>query len=217
MKLDKLTNSERRRYDDACAAAHALDLIGERWALLVVRELMFGPKRFGDLRASLPGISANVLTQRLEGLIESGIAVRRRLPPPVSAQVYALTEWGLAAEPIFQALGRWAEGSPGHDPTRPFSAASAMLSLRTMIDHERSAGLAMTIGFRFGAETFTGRLADRRLDIVAGASDDADVVFEGTPSALAASFYGGVALAESGLRVTGNASLAQRFIELFAR
>src|SRR3954465_10271605 len=104
MKLGKLTEAPPRSYDDACGAAHALDLIGERWALLVMRELMLGPKRFSDLRADLPGISANVLTQRLEGLEASGILMRRRLPPPSSAQVYEPTEWGYEAEPIVQTL-----------------------------------------------------------------------------------------------------------------
>ena len=94
----------RRRYDDACGTAHALDLIGERWALLVMRELMLGPKRFGDIRADLPGISANVLTQRLEGLEASGLLMKRRLPPPASAQGYELTQWGYEAEPIVKSL-----------------------------------------------------------------------------------------------------------------
>src|SRR6476469_370519 len=98
--------SSRRRYDDACGAAHGLDLVGERWALLVIRELMLGPKRFGDLRRDLPGISANVLTQRLEGLEAAGVLARRKLPPPASVQVYELTAWGYESEQIFQALGR---------------------------------------------------------------------------------------------------------------
>src|SRR3712207_9556825 len=91
---------------------------------------MLGPKRFSDLRSDLPGISANVLTQRLEGLEAAGVLVRRKLPPPASAQVYELTEWGYESEPIFQALGRWAARSPQHDPNLPFSAASFLLSLR---------------------------------------------------------------------------------------
>jgi DNA-binding HxlR family transcriptional regulator len=85
---------QRRSYDDACGAAHALDLIGERGALLVMRELMFGPKRFSDLRTSLPGIGAYMLQQRLEGLEASGVVRRRRLPPTASVRVYELTEWG---------------------------------------------------------------------------------------------------------------------------
>src|SRR6478735_2538967 len=122
----------KRRYDDACAAAHGMDLIGDRWAMPVVRELLLGPRRFGDLKATLNGISANVLTQRLEGLETAGVLVRRRLPPPASVQVYELTPWGYEAAPIFQALGRWAVRSPRHDATRPFSPVSLMLSLRTM-------------------------------------------------------------------------------------
>src|ERR671919_409087 len=115
MKLEKVTEKlearSKRHYEDACATAHAMDLVGERWALLVMRELMLGPKRFSDLRADLPGISANVLTQRLEGLEAAGIVVRRKLPPPASSQVYELTRWGYESEPIFQALGRWAARS----------------------------------------------------------------------------------------------------------
>src|SRR3546814_8454039 len=88
--------------------AHGLELLGDRWALFIVRELMLGARRFGDLRADLPGISANVLTQRLSELEANGIVVRSKLPPPASVQVYELTEWGYAAEPIVQELGRWA-------------------------------------------------------------------------------------------------------------
>src|SRR3954462_7721600 len=116
MALKKTTEPRngpsRRRYDDACGTAHALALISARWALLVMRELMLGPKRFSDIRADLPGISANVLTQRLEGLERNGIVVRRRLPPPASGQVYELSEWGYESLPVMGALGRWAVRSP---------------------------------------------------------------------------------------------------------
>src|SRR5947209_1526200 len=140
----------RRRYDDACGAAHALDLVGERWALLVMRELMLGPKRFSDLRRDLPGISANVLTQRLEGLEEAGVLARRRLPPPSSNQVYELTPWGYEAEPILQVLGRWAARSPGHDPRLPLSAVSLLLSFRTRVDPARAAGRDIRVALRIG-------------------------------------------------------------------
>ena len=104
MPLENITDDKhgpsRRRYEDGCGTAHALDLIGERWALLVMRELMLGPKRFSDIRADLPGISANVLTQRLEGLERDGIVMRRRLDPPASGQVYELSEWGYQSLPI---------------------------------------------------------------------------------------------------------------------
>src|ERR1700716_1634068 len=101
-----------RNYEDGCAAAHGLALIGERWALLVVRELLLGPKRFTDLRAGLAGISPNVLTQRLEEMERAAIVQRRKLAPPGAAWVYELTEWGQQLEPVVKALGRWASRSP---------------------------------------------------------------------------------------------------------
>src|ERR1700752_610920 len=160
MKLGKIINEpkapKRRRYDDACATAHALDLGGGRWGVLVMRELMFGPRRFSDLRASLPGISANVLTQRLEGLEEVGLVVRRKLPPPAAAKVYELTAWGYESEAVFQALGRWASRSPSHDPRLPFGVSSLLLSLRTMLDPVRAQGFAARIGFRVRAENLFG-------------------------------------------------------------
>src|SRR2546430_1285561 len=118
-----------RSYQDGCAAAHGLDLVGERWALLVVRELILGPKRFTDLRAGLPGVSANVLTQRLAELEESGIVQRRKLPPPAAAWIYELTPWGLELEPVIMALGLWASRSPGRARGLPMGCDSAVLSL----------------------------------------------------------------------------------------
>ena len=223
MKLEKITEQSetrsRRHYEDACAAAHALDLVGERWALLVMRELMLGPKRFSDLRASLPGISANVLTQRLEGLEAAGVLGRKKLPPPASTQVYELTEWGYESEPIFQALGRWAARSPAHNPTLPFSAASFLLSLRTMLDPIRAEGIDARIGFRLGEETFLAHLAEGRIEIARGALDDADLVFTGTPPVLAGAIYGGQpleALEGAGvLEIRGDRALAERFVGLF--
>lgn len=223
MKLEKLTEKSetrpRRHYEDACAAAHALDLVGERWALLVMRELMLGPKRFRDLRESLPGISANVLTQRLEGLEAAGVLLRRKLPPPTGAQVYELTEWGYESEPIFQALGRWAARSPSHDPTLPFSATSLFLSLRTMLDPARAVGIDARIGFRIGDETFHARLADGRIEIARGALDNTDLVLVGTAPVLAAAIYGGQSLkaleGAGALRIEGDRALAERFVGLF--
>ncbi len=223
MKLTKLTDSQaapaRRRYDDACGTAHALDLIGERWALLVMRELMLGPKRFGDIRADLPGISANVLTQRLEGLEASGLLVKRRLPPPASAQVYELTEWGYEAEPIVQTLGRWATRSPDHDPTMPLSPTSLMMSFRTMHAVERLAGLTAGIGFRIGVETFLVRIADGALRADRGEVEGADLIFTGSAANIAAAIYGGVPIealeAQNALTVEGDRELAARFTTLF--
>ncbi|MBV9881724.1 MAG: transcriptional regulator [Sphingomonadaceae bacterium] len=223
MELGKITDSgnasSRRRYDDACGTAHALDLIGERWALLVMRELMLGPKRFSDIRADLPGISANTLTQRLEGLEANGLVVRRRLPPPASAQVYELTEWGYEAEPIVQVMGRWATRSPAHDPTMPLSATSLMLSFRTMGDRARMQGLKARIGFVIGAETFLVTIGDGAMTAERGSVAGTDLVFTGTAPAIAGAVYGGVPIealeAEGALKVEGDRKLAAKFVTLF--
>ena len=222
MKSEKITETAQGRsrwYADACAAAHALDLLGERWALLVVRELMFSAKRFGDLRASLPGISANVLTQRLEGLEAAGVLARRRLPPPANAQVYELTDWGREAEPIFQALGRWGARSPLHDATLPFSATSLLLSLRTMLDPSRAGSLAATIGLRMDRESFVGHLRDGALELVPGPTDRADTTFVAAPPILAGLIHAKLPIApleDAGqLTIEGDRALALRFIDLF--
>jgi len=223
MKLEKITKPEKppakRSYDDACAAAHALDLIGERWSLLVMRELMFGAKRFSDLRADLPGVSANVLTQRLEGLEEAGILRKKKLPPPASVQVYELTEWGYESEPILQALGGWAARSPKHDPNLPISTVSFLLSLRTMIDHDRSAGLRAVIGLRLDGEDFTAHLDDTGIRVERGTAQEYDLHFESSPRMLAAAIYGGQPLSalESAnvLNIIGDRALAEKFVTLF--
>lgn len=190
MKLEKLTSMHGRRYDDACGTALGLEILGERWALLVVRELMLGPKRFGDLRAGLPGLSANVLTQRLEGLETAGVLARRKLPPPASVQVYELTEWGREAEPIIQAMGRWAARSPDHDPTLPLSPVGLMLSFRTMFDAAKAEDARTVLGFRFGAESFVVRVADGHLTAAPADPAGAEAVVTATPEAVAAVVYG---------------------------
>lgn len=220
MKSELITNSRSpRRYEDACAAAHALDLVGERWALLVMRELLLGPKRFSELRAGLPGLSANVLAQRLEGLEAVGVLARRRLPPPANVQVYELTPWGYESEPVILALGRWAARSPGHDPRLPLSAASLLLSFRAMFDPARAGALSARIGFRIGAETYLARLGDGRIEVARGDPAGADLVLTGPAPAIAAAVYGGQALdaleAAGALRVEGDRALAERLVTLF--
>jgi DNA-binding HxlR family transcriptional regulator len=216
MKLEKITSEGKRRYDDACAAAHALDLLGERWALLVVRELFFGPKRFSDIKAGLPGISANVLTQRLEGLESSGIVRKTRLPPPASVSVYALTDWGRESEPIFQALGRWAVRSPMHDRTLSFSANSLMLSFRTMFDPARAGDFAATVAFRIGEETFKAEIADGAIAIRRDSDAEADLVLTGPAAVIGAFVHGGVPPeALPALTIAGDPAVARRFATLF--
>jgi len=222
MKLKKITRPHappRRSYEDACGAAHALDLVGERWALLVMRELMLGPKRFSELRADLPGISANVLTQRLERLEAAGVLTRRKLSRPASVQVYELTPWGYESEPIFQALGRWAVRSPEHDPSLPLSTVPLFLSFRTMLDPVRARGINARIGFRIGAETYLVRLGKGRIEVKRDALGQTDLVFTGTPPAIAAAAYGGQPLdtlaAAGALSIEGDRTLAERFVTLF--
>ncbi|MDP2357574.1 MAG: winged helix-turn-helix transcriptional regulator [Beijerinckiaceae bacterium] len=223
MSLEKITHplepARKRSYDDACAAAHALDLVGERWALLVMRELMLGPKRFTDLRATLPGISANVLTQRLEGLEAAGIAVRRELPPPAASRVYELTDWGYEAEPIFQALGRWAARSPLHDPTLAFSTNSLILSLRTMFCAENAKSFSARIGLRIGFESFQAVVDNGVMTITRGRNDDDEAILQGDARSIAAVIYGGVPLealeAAGAVKASGDRSILTRFFSLF--
>ena len=221
MKLENLTplsdgtpaKDDKRRYDDACGTAHALELIGDRWALLVLRELMLGGRRFSDLRGDLPGISANVLTQRLSELEQRGLVKRRRLPPPASAQVYEATEWGLEAEPIVQALGRWAARSPRHDPTLPISGVSILLSFRTMISEKRAKGIDARVGFQFGAEEYVARVKKGGIRVERATLERCDVILSGAPSTLAAVVYGGQPLDLLG--ITGDRELAEKFVTLF--
>ena len=224
MKTDKITSiapaTPKRRYDEACAATHAMDILGERWAVPVMRELMLGPRRFSELKSSINGISANVLTQRLGSLEAAGVTRRKTLLPPASVQVYELTEWGYEAAPILQVMGRWAVRSPMHDPTRPFSATSLMLSLRTMIDQEAAATLDGTILLRLDDEDYYWTKADGAIDIGRGAPPKSPrVTISGAPSILAGWFYGGgedaMLSAADELTVEGDLNFAMRFADCF--
>jgi DNA-binding HxlR family transcriptional regulator len=198
-----------------------MELVGERWSLLIVRELMLGARRFSDIRASLPGISAKVLTERLASLEEAGVLARRHLPPPGKAQVYELTPWGYAAEPLIQELGRWAAQSSAHDPTLPLSPVSLMLSLRTMVPHNRLAQFARrTFGFAVGQEEFVAEPTMRELPIRRTPVRQADAVFRApVASILAGGLYAGVPWddleRDAGLRIEGNRELALRFAGIF--
>jgi len=217
MQLEKVTakrsSEAKRRYDDACGTAHALELIGDRWTLLVLRELMLGPRRFSELRADLPGLSANVLTQRLAEMEARGLIARKRLPPPASVQVYEATPWGLEAEPIVQALGRWAARSPGHDPTLPLSGVSLMLSFGTMFDTDRAKKFDGRIGFRLGPDSYLARIKKGRFKVVRGEAGASDTLFTASPTAIAAVVYGGAPI--DTVLVEGDRQLAERFVRLF--
>lgn len=222
MKLQKETSRETsgrhgKWYDDACGTAFALELVGERWSLLIVRELMFGGRRFSDLRGGLPGISAKVLTERLESLEQAGILQRRQLPPPASAQVYELTPWGYAAETAVKELGRWAATSPDHDPTLPLSAASLMLSFRTMFDGSRAGDLKTTGAIVIGGERFFVEVAKGMLKAERGEIPDPDFTLA-APVAMpiAGLVYGKVSPeALPGLEIGGKPKKLARFVDCF--
>ena len=131
-----------------------MELLGDRWAMLVLRELAYGPRRFSDLKADLPGISANVLTQRLGDFERRGLVRKSKLPPPASVQVYEATEWGLEAIPFIASLGRWAARSPWHDPTLQMSHVSVIMSLQTLLSPTLAEGLDARIGFNFGETSY---------------------------------------------------------------
>jgi DNA-binding HxlR family transcriptional regulator len=217
VKLEKTTTRrqtrEKRHYDDACGLAHALELIGDRWAMLILRELAFGSRRFSELKADLPGISANVLAQRLSELEERGIVRKTRLPPPASVQVYQATDWGLEAAPVIARLGRWAARSPLHDPTLPISHAAIMMSLQTMLEPGRAEAMRAKLGFRLGETSYVAMLHDGRLDVERRPIEACDVVFTAAPPALAAVIYGGAPMDMIG--VEGDLALAKRFVTLF--
>jgi DNA-binding HxlR family transcriptional regulator len=217
MQLEKVTKSrqsqEKRRYDDACGLAHALDLLGERWGMLVLRELAYGPRRFSELKADLQGISANVLSQRLTELEGRGLVRKLRLPPPASVQVYQATEWGLEAVPVIASLGRWAARSPAHDPTLPMSHVSVIMSFQTLISPALAQGMDARIGFRFGDASYVTTVRDGRLDVHRGEVENCDVIFTGTPTEIAAVIHGGAPFAT--IRVEGDMELARRFVKLF--
>jgi len=213
-KVTELRNSkERRRYDDACGLAHALELLGERWAMLVLRELAYGPRRFSDLKSDLSGISANVLTQRLTELEARGLVRRSKLPPPASVQVYEATDWGLEVIPVIANLGRWAARSPLHDPCLRMSHVSLLMSLQTLISPARAEGIDTRIGFRLGEAAYVATARDGRLDVDRREPDGCAVIFTGSPSAVAGVIHGGAPFET--IEVEGDMVLAKRFVTLF--
>ena len=217
MKLEKTTSSrqsdEKRRYDDACGLAHALDLVGERWAMLVLRELAYGPRRFSGLKSDLQGISANVLSQRLTELEARGLVRKAKLPPPASVQVYEATEWGLEAIPVIASLGRWAARSPLHDPTLPMSHVALIMSLQTLLSPQLAEGLSVRIGFRLGDASYVTTVHEGVLSVERREVEDCDLTFIGAPSSVAGVIHGGAPVET--IDIKGDLELAKRFVTLF--
>lgn len=208
-----------RSYDDGCATAHALDLIGERWALLVVRELLFGAKRFTDLRNELRTISPNVLTQRLEALEETGIVRRRKLPPPAASWIYELTEWGQELEETIIVLGRWAARSPFMEQGLPISRAGLLLALKAMYRPGADGGFSVRLDFPEGAALVEGKADGLDVRTEETAATGAEATLSGTAAAIDAIVFGGrpldAAQASGEVRMSGDPAAAARFLRAF--
>ena len=204
----------RIRYDEGCLAAQALNLIGDRWALLVVRELMFAAKRFQMIRGGLPGITASVLNGRLAQLVQAGVVDHdERLA------IYALTNAGRDLLPVLESLCRWALTVPGHDPTRFISPSALMISMGVTLIRARAHEKDAQAGFDFGSEAFDMRLQRGHLQTTAAKHPDAPFVLSGTGNALATAVYGAAPLtfliAKGVVGATGDSAAAQRFVDLF--
>jgi DNA-binding HxlR family transcriptional regulator len=204
-----------RSYGDACAIARALDVVGERWALLVVRELLLGPQRFSDLRRALPGASSNLVADRLRELAARGVIRRRKLPAPASSWVYELTEWGAELEPILLALGGWAMHVP-LPPAATLSATSVLLFLRGSARPDPGAPPA-TYRIELDDRVWAVRTETGRLDVRPGEPDQPDAALRTDPATLNALLDGSLdldAAGSSGSVVTaGDRPALRRLIE----
>ena len=209
----------KRSYGEACRFAFALDLVGERWALLVVRELLLGPKRFTDLRGGLPHASPNILSERLRELEQAGVVYRRKLPPPAASQVYELTEWGRELEPVVTQLGAWGARSPVPPESQEINASSIVLALRSLFDADAAADLEASYELRLGEETFHVGIAGGELNLERGAAEAPTVTIETDPGTLAALLAGQLelddALSAGAASIKGSKQGARSFLKLF--
>ncbi len=200
-----------RSYEDPCGIARALDAVGERWALLVVRELLFGPKRFSDLRAGL-GASPNVLSQRLDELEAHGVVQRRT----AGGALYELTDWGRELHPILVQLGRWGARSSARPPGE-LGVDALMLALEATFVPENAADLRATYELSLGEERFSVDIDGGSIVIARGSPRKADAVIETDPATLRAVIFGDRKFAGAPIEIRGDARMARRFFRLFAR
>lgn len=208
-----------RSYRDRCGVARALDIVGERWALLVVRELLLGPKRFTDLRAGLPHVTADVLAQRLRELETAGVVLRGMLPPPAGSRIYELTDRGRQLESVVLALGRWGSGEPLDGGDAVFGPDSAVLGLKTLFDPRLAHGLDAVIELRLGDQRYVAEVHGGAFSAGRGAANAPDAVIESDPTTLAGLLWHGAglpaALRDDAVRLSGDRRVADRFLGLF--
>jgi DNA-binding HxlR family transcriptional regulator len=204
-----------RTYRQYCGLARALDLVGERWALLVVRELLLGPKRFTDLLDGLPGVSTNVLATRLRGLERAGVVERNLLPPPAASAVYELTGYGRALEPAVAALGRWGAASLGaREAGQTLRSHWLALALKAFFHGEKADGVTRVYELRLREGAFSLAVADGALSVVPGAAAEPDLVLEADDDVLVGVLAG--ELEPAALTVAaGEPGEVARFVELF--
>jgi DNA-binding HxlR family transcriptional regulator len=212
--------SSKRSYGDACRFAHALDLIGERWALLVVRELLLGPKRFTDLRAGLPHASTNILSERLRDLEQGGVLQRRKLPPPAGSSVYELTEWGRELEPVVTKLGAWGARSPFPPTAKEIGSDSIVLALRSLFDAEGAGEVEASYELRLGEERFHVKISNGELELGREAAGNPLAVIAVPDAPTFAAILTGQlplddALASGAAEIEGGKQAAKRFLRLF--
>jgi DNA-binding HxlR family transcriptional regulator len=199
-----------RTYGDRCGIARALDAVGERWALLVVRELLLGPKRFTDLRAGLPHVGPDVLAQRLRELEAAGIVRRATLPPPAASKVYELTPRGAELEPVVLALGRWGSVAPGPDCDARLGVDAFVIALKTLFAATGGEG---RFELRLEDQRFAAEVADGRFSVVRGEAPAPDAVIAGAPGPLAAALWHDGP--RDAIEITGDRDAAERFLAQF--
>lgn len=204
----------KRSYGDPCGVARALDLVGERWALLVVRELLLGPKRFTDLRHGLPHLSADVLAQRMRELEEVGVVRRSTLPPPAASRVYELTDWGRELEPVVLALGRWGSRAPMPATDADLGTDAVVIALKTLFDPGRAGERDVAVELCLGGQVFAARVADRRLEVSRGPAQGAQATIETDAPTLAGALWHAPSPGGQ-LSISGDAAAADFFLSLF--
>jgi DNA-binding HxlR family transcriptional regulator len=211
--------TSKRTYGDRCGVARALDMVGERWALLVVRELLLGPKRFTDLRAGLPHVGPDVLAQRLRDLEQSGIVRRGTLPPPAGSRIYELTERGRELEPVILALGRFGSVAPFPPGEAEIGVDAVVIALKSLFAPAAADGRAASYELRLGEQRFLVDVADGRLEITRGEAAAPDASIAADPGTLAGILWHGRKLDDAcragDLVVEGDRTAVTRFLGLF--
>ncbi|HEY0360882.1 MAG TPA: winged helix-turn-helix transcriptional regulator [Solirubrobacteraceae bacterium] len=211
--------TSKRTYGDRCGVARALDLVGERWALLVVRELLLGPKRFTDLRAGLPHVGPDVLAQRLRDLEQSGLVRRGTLPPPAGSRIYELTERGRELEPVVIALGRFGSVAPFPPGEAGIGVDAVVIALKSLFAPAAADGMAASYELRLGEQRFRLDVADGRIEIARGSAPAPDATLETDPGTLASVLWHGRKLDEArragDLAIAGDRTAVTRLLALF--